>query len=113
MRHALREFPEGLAASRGTEYLLKRDFLRSALSRLGLEPVICANESSVTLTTAYLPAGWSYERWFEANYSLGYVLYGCKGVLRDKCFQVSNMGDLSMEDLENWVSDATQILRTS
>ncbi len=110
LRTALREYPEGGAAAREVDYRSKRELIRSGLSEMGLNPVLGPQESSVTLTTANLPIGWTYEKWFEANYNAGYVLYGCKGELKRSCFQVSNMGDLTICQIEDWIKAAKLLL---
>ena len=104
LRQALREFPAGGAASRKADYESKADFLRSALTARGMKLAIPISDLSCTLTTVELPDGFTYPEWFEANNAAGFVLYGCKGELKDRYFQVSNMGELTHNDLESWIA---------
>jgi len=103
LRQALCEFPAGGASERRNDYLEKATFLRRELSGRGLSSPVRFSDLSCTLTTFSLPTGFSFDRWFAANSEAGFVLYGCKGELKDHYFQVSNMGDLTMADLQCWI----------
>lgn len=110
LRQALREFPEGGAAVRREDYAKKAEYLRSELTARGMQPAIPISEFSCTLTTVELPTGFTYPEWFEANSAGGFVLYGCKGELKDKFFQVSNMGQLTMGDLHKWIDCVDRLI---
>jgi aspartate aminotransferase-like enzyme len=69
-----------------------------------------AEEASCTLTSPSLPSGWSYDRWFNANYEAGYMIYGVKPPLRERFFQVSNMGELTDEHIEGWLCVVDRLL---
>ncbi len=103
LREALREMGDGGAKARQADYALKAKMLRSNLARKGLMSPIPVADLSCTLTTVNLPQGFTYDQWFQLNSEAGYILYGCKGVLKDKYFQVSNMGNLTIEQLESWI----------
>jgi len=110
-RQALREMGDAGAMGRHADYQAKARVLRDGLAELGLHTAIPPEETSCALTTASLPEGWSYDAWFEANYARGYVLYGTKGFLRDRYFQVANMGELRATDLHGWLAEARKILK--
>lgn len=111
MRQALREMPAGGSVERGVDYSRKANFIRSELSRRGLRTAIANQDASCTLSTFSLPEGFTYERWFEANSDAGYILYGCKGDLKERFFQVSNMGEVSMDQLQCWILAVDEIIR--
>ena len=110
LRQALRECPEGGARARKVDYVCKANYLRSELAMRGLNSAIPIADFSCALTTVELPAGFSYPDWFEANNAAGFVLYGCKGDLKERFFQVSNMGDLTLQDLESWIACVDRLM---
>jgi|GEM_PF-1347530 len=108
---ALREVPEGEAIARGKNYEVKADLIRRSLSALGLSFAIPIEESSCTLTSVTIPKGFTWSEWFELNYEAGYVLYGCKEGLRDQFFQVSNMGEVSVDAIASWLEFVKQSIK--
>jgi 2-aminoethylphosphonate-pyruvate transaminase len=99
LRQALRERPK----DRGQGYLKKASLIRSRLKKLGYGFAIPEEEFSCTMTVASIPAGYSWPEWFDWNRSNGYLLYECKGDLRERFFQVANMGELSLEQIQGWL----------
>ncbi len=110
LRQALREMPPGGAKERHVDYLAKANIIRETLTLRGFKPAIPLSESSSTLTTFTLPDGFSYQEWFTRNLDAGFVLYGCKGELKDHFFQVANMGNLSVDEIEQWLRVVAQLL---
>jgi 2-aminoethylphosphonate-pyruvate transaminase len=110
LRQALREYPKEGVGGRHRTYLERADYMRTQLGVLGFEPAIPFGETSCTLTSFTLPAGYTYDRWFEANFAEGFVIYACKGELREKFFQVSAMGELTMDNIEDWIDAVKRIL---
>jgi 2-aminoethylphosphonate-pyruvate transaminase len=109
-RQALRENPGG-QADRKRDYSAKNAQLRTGLEGLGLGTALAPEDSSLAVVSATLPKGWSYDAWFEANYSEGYVLYGTKGALRERYFQASVMGEIAPEHIEAWLRVADKLLQ--
>ena len=109
-RQALREYPASGASARFDDYMSKANFVRKALLERGFQPAIPIDETSSTLTTVSLPEGHTYESWFDANREAGFILYGCKGELHNRFFQVSQMGETSLSDFEGWISAVDTIL---
>jgi len=107
---ALREYPHGGVLARQTTYMQRAWFLRDQLADLGFQFAVPLEDLSCTLTTVSLPLGMSYDRWFELNFEKGFVLYGCKGELKERFFQVSNMGELTMAQLQAWINAVMEIL---
>jgi 2-aminoethylphosphonate-pyruvate transaminase len=101
-RQALREFPG--VEERGGRYARQAAFLRKELRARGLKTAIEDSEASCTMSTFEIPAGWNYDRWFDASYERGFVLYACKGHFREKFFQMSTMGEVKDEYLTAWLA---------
>ncbi|HEY0867062.1 MAG TPA: aminotransferase class V-fold PLP-dependent enzyme, partial [Fimbriimonas sp.] len=105
---ALRAFLQALHEHPGQtvrqeQYGAKMEAVRAGLGRLGLDFAVKAAESSCTLCCPTLPAGWTVERWLKANRVQGFVLYTCKGNLRDRYFQVSAMGETTPGQFDRWL----------
>lgn len=108
-RQALRENPEGQMSRRET-YREKIGRLRTGLTERGFEFAVPVEESSLTLVSATLPPGWTFNDWFRANYEAGFVLYGTKAHLRDRYFQASVMGEVTLADIERWLETVDRII---
>lgn len=103
-RQALREFwARGGESGRRAEYSAKCDAIRSGLVQKGYRLPIPEDRRSCTLTLSTLPKGSTYEGFFEHCLSRGYVIYRSKGRLADDYFQVSSMGEVSLEQVMDWL----------
>jgi 2-aminoethylphosphonate-pyruvate transaminase len=100
LRQALRELSS--VAERRAHYVALAALIRSELARRGFEPAIPLEDSSITLTTYKAPGGRAAD-WIHRNHDKGFMLYGCKGELRDTHFQVANMGELTESDIRDWL----------
>jgi 2-aminoethylphosphonate-pyruvate transaminase len=110
LRQALREYPAGGVSERRKHYLELANYLRRELIARDFRCPIDIRDLSCTLSTFSLPSGLSYDRWFELNFEQGFVIYACKGDLRERYFQVSNMGELTLDDVHAWITAVDQIL---
>lgn len=108
-RQALRE-AEGGITRRHARYAEIASRVRAEMAQRGLAMALPVDEASITLTSFALPAGWSYDRWFQANFEKGFVLYACKGPLRERYFQVGHMGEIRDEHLEQWFRAVDELL---
>jgi 2-aminoethylphosphonate-pyruvate transaminase len=106
MRQALRETLAETRAGRQARYQAKAALVRETLRA---EFPIPAQEGSCTLVMASLPPGWTWDEWFQANLERGFVLYGCKGELRERFFQVSTMGQTTLADIAAWLAVAQEL----
>ncbi|MBB5802945.1 2-aminoethylphosphonate-pyruvate transaminase [Saccharothrix ecbatanensis] len=108
---AIREFREqGGYPARVADYRARAAVLRAGLDRLGLELPIAPPHRSNSVTTARLPEGVSYQRLHDALKERGFVVYAAQGALSSEFFRVSNMGHLSLETLERFVSELADVL---
>jgi 2-aminoethylphosphonate-pyruvate transaminase len=108
LRQALRETSG--AEVRGRVYAKRAAEIRSALLTRGLTFAVPDLEASCTLTTASLPGAYSSESWLAANRENGFVLYPCKGELRDRFFQVANMGELTDQQIQAWIESLDALI---
>ncbi len=110
-RQALREFSDqGGIEARHARYFRQISRLRNELRARGITPLVESSEASCTLVAANLPRDWSFKEFYEANHDAGFVLYEVKGPYRDKAFQVSVMGEVTDQNLRDWLSAVDQIV---
>jgi 2-aminoethylphosphonate-pyruvate transaminase len=60
--------------------------------------------SGNTLTAFYLPEGCAYQRLHDGLKLSGYVIYAGQGQLEEKIFRVANIGALTSQDIEGFLS---------
>jgi 2-aminoethylphosphonate-pyruvate transaminase len=90
--------------------------IRTRLRELGCQPLTDTGRESCTLTCASLPRGVRYGDLYAWLKARGYLIYNCKDDLKDRYFQVANMGDLSDETIERFLdafAEAVQRLAVS
>lgn len=110
LRQALVEMGPGGAERRREVYRRRAGILRNGLRARGFEFAIPEEDMSCTLTTASIPKGWAADQWFQANLDAGFMIYGTKGDLKEKWFQVANMGEISDEELYRWLELVDRLL---
>lgn len=81
--------------------------LREELRSLGLKFIIPEGEMSSVLTTVYLPENIDYQDLREGLKKRGFVVYGGKGPLDNKVFQVANIGTIR----RRYISDFAKSLK--
>jgi 2-aminoethylphosphonate-pyruvate transaminase len=111
LRQALREMAPGMQKARRETYLSRAAMIRDALTGQDLQVAVPAEDSSCTVTTAEVPPGWSAAAWLQRNRESGYLLYGCKGELEQRYFQVANMGELTEGMIQGWVELLPRLVR--
>lgn len=77
--------------------------LRRGMRQLGLRPFIPERLMSPLLTTVELPIGFSADEFHDRVREAGYVVYAGKGILRDRVFQVANMGHLTTRHVDRFL----------
>ncbi len=85
--------------------------IREALAALGVRRFTETGHESSSITIFEVPSYVSYDQLYEALKSRGYVIYGCKAHLKDRYFQIANMGELSDEVVEGFLDAFGVVLR--
>lgn len=102
-RVALREHDEeGGMTGRLRSYLEKSEIVRSGLRAKGYDLPEVGNRAS-SLTLAPIPHGYSWNDWHLSCHAKGYEIYGCKGDLAERFYQVSVMGVVQPEHIRAWL----------
>lgn len=114
---AIAEFVErGGYAARTAEYRTRAALLRSGFAALGLDVLVEEPYRSNSVTALALPVGVGYGPLHDQLKAKGFVIYQGQGALSDSHFRVSNMGELSLQTLEEFVGElatALAVVRSS
>lgn len=111
LRQALREMGEGGAAARDRVYRARQRRLAEALTERGLRLALPLEVLSSSMLLIETPEGWDADGWFAANLEAGFVIYRCKGELRERCFQISTMGEQPEENYDRWIEAVGRLQR--
>ena len=87
--------------------------LRRAMERMGIAFFIPEHHMSNSVTTAWVPAGVPYQRLRDRLKERGFVVYGGKGELADRVFQVANMGNLDEPTIGLFLDALRDVLATA
>ncbi|HEY3358873.1 MAG TPA: alanine--glyoxylate aminotransferase family protein, partial [Polyangia bacterium] len=93
---------EGLAR-RHQRYQRWNRRIRERLGALGCQPFTTTGRESCTINTVSLPPGVRFDLLYAQLKQRGYIIYNCKDALRDRYFQVANMGDLGDDVIERFL----------
>jgi len=107
---AVDELLEDGVESRWELYRERNRFLREAFRGMGLSFLAETGRQSATLTIVKVPEYITYAELYDRMKGYGFIIYGCKGILTDKYFQIANMGDLSDEMLQSFVNTLQFVL---
>jgi 2-aminoethylphosphonate-pyruvate transaminase len=87
----------------------RASFMRQELGRMGLQFVIPQERMSSMLTTVALPEGIEFAALRSGLNERGYVIYGGKGPLQGRAFQVATIGELSARQIRTFVRVLRQV----
>ncbi len=93
---------EYLAAGIGARernYARLNRWIRQELRAMGFGFYTETGHESHTILTPSVPEGIRFSDMYEQMRRRGYIIYGCKNALKDRFFQVANMGELSDEQV--------------
>jgi 2-aminoethylphosphonate-pyruvate transaminase len=108
---ALREFTDqGGRVARFNRYAALAEQVRDGLARLGIEPLIAPEQSSVVLRAYNLPRGSTYSGLHDALKAEGFVIYAGQGDLSRTLFRISTMGEVTAVDLNRLLKCCAQLV---
>ncbi|MDH4192706.1 MAG: alanine--glyoxylate aminotransferase family protein [Nitrospirota bacterium] len=103
-REALNELLEEGVENRIQRFQGYAATIRTRLEEWGVKPVLAPALRGNTLTAFYLPEGCSYQWLHDGLKQSGYVIYAGQGQLEEKIFRVANIGALTSQDIDGFVS---------
>lgn len=111
-RQALFEFEDsGGILARHERYSRQAARIRSFLRSIGCATYVPDDQACCAVTVATVPRGFVADTWLRANYDAGFVLFECKGEMRETHFQVSTMGEVTDEMVNEWIETVSQLVR--
>lgn len=94
---------QGGVAARHERYARQATRIRSFLRDCGCGTYTPDKDASCAVTVATVPRGFVSDSWMRSNYEAGFVLFECKGELRETHFQVSTMGEVADAMVDSWI----------
>ncbi len=107
---AIDELLEDSLEVRWRLYREKKAFIKDAMEKMGLEYLTDLGNESNTLSIVKVPPYITFDELYSQMKQFGYILYNCKNDLEDKYFQVSNMGNLSLEMIDQFLGTLRMVL---
>ncbi|MBI3318551.1 MAG: alanine--glyoxylate aminotransferase family protein, partial [Candidatus Omnitrophica bacterium] len=93
---------EGLRI-RVAKYRQRAALLREGFKRLGLKTLLEEKLLSNTLTSLWVPKGFTYPQIHDGLKKEGFVIYAGQSELKGKIFRVAHMGELLKADLQGFL----------
>ena len=96
--------------SRHAEIKRKADLLRRGMTQAGLKFVIDRLDMCSVLTTVYMPSHINVAVFREKLRQKSIIIYEGKGCFKGKAFQIGNIGELSIDDIQYFLDCLEKIL---
>ncbi len=109
---ALNELLEEGVAARIQRYKHAAALIRNKMGELGMKPVLPVEYQSNSLTAYYLPEGVTYRALHDKVKEQGYSICPGLGPLEDKIFRVANMGALTEQQIEGFLTAFQKVMQT-
>jgi 2-aminoethylphosphonate-pyruvate transaminase len=103
-REALNELLEEGVQNRIRRFQGYAATIRTRLEECEVKPVLSPALRGNTLTAFYIPEGCAYQRLHDGLKESGYVIYAGQGQLEEKIFRVANIGALTSQAIEGFLS---------
>jgi 2-aminoethylphosphonate-pyruvate transaminase len=103
-REALNELLEEGVANRIQRFQGYASTIRSRMQELGVKAVLPPEVQGNTLTAFNLPDGVTYAQLHDGLKQEGYIIYAGQAQLEDKIFRVANIGALTNQNIDGFLS---------
>jgi 2-aminoethylphosphonate-pyruvate transaminase len=103
-REALNELLEEGVENRIKRFQGYASTIRTRMETMGIQAVLPPEVQGNTLTAFHLPEGLSYARLHDGLKEAGYVIYAGQSQLEGKIFRVANIGALTNQNIEGFLS---------
>jgi len=90
----------------------KASFLRKGMLNLGLKFLIDQKDMCSVLTTVYIPSHIDMDIFRQRLRGKSIIIYEGKGCLKGRVFQVGNIGELSLDDLQFFLDSLREVLQS-
>ncbi|MFO0732030.1 MAG: hypothetical protein U0361_13805 [Nitrospiraceae bacterium] len=110
---ALDELLEEGVPQRLARYKKASTRIRERMAQLGVKALLPADSQSNTITAFHLPSGLSYATLHDRLKERGFVIYAGQGQLEAKIFRIANMGALTSQQIDDFLSAFEQVLEST
>ncbi len=107
---ALDELLEESVQGRLDRYKKASSYLREGFKRLDLKLLLPEELLSNTITALYLPGNMTYAHLHDSLKERGFIIYAGQGQLNKTIFRIANMGELTMDNLEDLIKNLEEVL---
>lgn len=109
-REALRETLEEGVENRIAHYKNISRRLRAGLKDMGLNLYLSEEHYSNTMTSVYLPSGFSFKELHDLLKERGFVIYNSQSFLRGKVFMLGVVGRINEQDIGNFLEALGEVI---
>jgi len=109
---ALAELIEEGVEARTQRYARASALIRQGCGALGLSFLLPPEYRSHTITSMNLPPGFTYRTLHDQLKARGFVIYAGQGHLAPTIFRVANMGDVTLDEYQEFIQALTDVLNT-
>jgi len=109
-REALGEILEEGVENRIVHYKNISRLLRAELKELGLKLYLPEEHYSNTMTSVYLPSGYSFKELHDLLKERGFVIYNSQSFLRGKVFMLGVVGLINEQDIGNFMEALNEVI---
>lgn len=92
-------------------YADRNHLLRTSLAKMGFSFLTDDGRESKTILTVGIPEGIDFQTFYNEVKSFGFLIYDCKEPLKDRYFQIANMGELNDAMLHDFLFVVGRTLR--
>jgi len=110
---ALAELIEESVGARIQRYARASALIRQGCETLGLSSLLPPPYRSHTITSMNLPRGFTYHMLHDQLKARGFVVYAGQGPLARTIFRVANMGDVTIDEYQEFLNALADVLGRS
>ncbi len=111
LREALRETLDEGIENRISHYHEISKLLRAGLKKLGLKLYLPEELYANTMTSVYLPAGFSFQALHDTIKEKGFIIYNAQGQLKGKLFMLGVVGVITEKNIRDFLTVLGEVLK--
>jgi len=111
LREALRETLDEGIENRISHYQRISKLLREGLKKLGLKLYLPEELYSNTMTSVYLPAGFTFQELHDTIKKRGFIIYDAQGQLKGKLFMLGVVGVITEKNIKEFLAVLGEVLK--
>jgi 2-aminoethylphosphonate-pyruvate transaminase len=109
-REALKETLDEGIGNRVSHYNKISRLLRAGLKKLGLKLYLPEELFSNTMTSVYLPEGFTFQELHDTIKKRGFIIYDAQGQLKGKLFMLGVVGVITEQNIKDFLTVLGEVL---